>query len=91
MQAISFSEARVHLAQTLHQVEQSHRPLFISRCGKTTAVLMSIETYYQITGTQADFSERLAVWRQTHQAELEDGTDDFQPTRAIESGCDFVW
>jgi prevent-host-death family protein len=90
MQAIPFSEARAHLAETLQNIEGGGNPVFISRRGKAAAVLMSIATYQQITSVEQGFSERLAAWRQTHIEELA-VEDDFSSLRQTEAGRDFLW
>jgi prevent-host-death family protein len=90
MQAIPFSEARAHLAETLQHIESGGSPVFISRRGKAAAVLMSVATYQQISGVEQGFSERLAAWRQIHIKELA-VEDEFSSLRQTEAGRDFSW
>ena len=90
MQAIPFSEARAHLAETLQHIEGGGSPVFISRRGKAAAVLMSIASYQQMTGIEQGFNERLEAWRQTYIKELS-LEDEFSSLRQAEAGRDFSW
>jgi prevent-host-death family protein len=89
MQSIPFTEARAHLAETLRSVENSDRPLLISRRNQNVGVLMSIKQYEQLNHSPASFSERLTQWRETH-AQTEE-VDPFTDVRESDQGRDFSW
>jgi prevent-host-death family protein len=90
MQAIPFSEARAHLAETLQHIEEGGSPVCISRRGKAAAVLMSMASYQQMTRVEQGFNARLAAWRQTHITEHAID-DEFSSLRQIDTGRDFSW
>lgn len=90
MQAIPFTEARAHLADVLHRVEETREPLLISRRGQGAAVLMSLAQYQQLTGSPADFLERLAHWRADNELFTEE-EDPFANLRSQEEGRSFSW
>ena len=45
MDAISYTEARNHLAATLERVTRDHEPVIITRRGGESAVLLSLADY----------------------------------------------
>ncbi|MEQ1669021.1 MAG: type II toxin-antitoxin system Phd/YefM family antitoxin [Sulfuriferula sp.] len=90
MQTIPFSEARAHLAETLHQLETDQHPLLISRRGKAAAVLISPTQYQQLIGADHGFAARLAQWRINYAAVLPEA-DPFTQLRDATHGRDFSW
>jgi prevent-host-death family protein len=90
MQIIPFSEARAHLAETLHQLETDQHPLLISRRGKAAAVLISPAQYQQLIGADQGFAARLAQWRTDYASDLPE-VDPFTQLRDSTQGRDFSW
>lgn len=79
MQSIPFTDIRAHLADTLRELEGSNEPVFISRRGQPTAVLMSMAQYQRLTGPQEGFGAALRRWREAYAAEMAEVPDDFDP------------
>lgn len=90
MQTIPFSEARAHLADTLHQLEIQQSPLLISRRGKAAAVLISPAQYNQLIGAESGFIARLTQWRKNYSDDLPEA-DPFTELRDAVEGRDFSW
>jgi antitoxin YefM len=51
MDAISYSEARAKLATVMDMVCENHDPILITRQGRPTAVLISLEDYESLDAT----------------------------------------
>lgn len=51
MDAISYSEVRATLASAMDRVCEDHEPLIITRQGKPSAVLISLEDYESLDET----------------------------------------
>ena len=51
MQAISYTSARKHLAQTMKKVCDNHDPVIITRRSKEAVVMLSLEDYEALNET----------------------------------------
>ena len=51
MDAISYTVARQNLAKTMEKVCADHAPVIITRTGKTSVVMMSLEDYQALSET----------------------------------------
>jgi len=51
MDAISYSTARAHLAQTMDRVCEDHSTLIITRKGASSVVMLSLEDYQALAET----------------------------------------
>jgi len=51
MDAISYSHARATLAKAMDRVCEQHEPLLITRQGRQTVVLLSLEDYESLEAT----------------------------------------
>lgn len=51
MDAITFSSARANLARTMDKVCNDHEPIIITRNGRQSVVLMSLEEYESLEET----------------------------------------
>lgn len=93
MQSIPFSEARAHLAETLHRVEFGTEPILISRRGQATGVLMSVQQFRQLSAPSTSFSARLSQWRLEHLADVAQSGEEnpFEQVRDTDQGRDFTW
>jgi prevent-host-death family protein len=93
MHSIPFSEARAHLAETLHQLESGNEPVLISRRGQATGVLMSVQQFKQLSAPAACFTSRLTQWRTEHSSAITDGKDDnpFENTRDTGRDRETAW
>ncbi len=49
MYAVTYSDTRANLAEILERVCDSHEPLIVTRKGKQSVVLMSLEEYQILT------------------------------------------
>lgn len=56
----SISELRGHLSEHFERLQQTGRPLFVTKEGKTAAVVLSPATYDALMD-QAEFSENLLL------------------------------
>lgn len=92
MKTIPFSEARAHFAETLQSVQESRDPLLISRRGKGSAVLVSVDTWDALATPVAGFAEALTEWRALYLVELPQTTEDeFENLRDNTPGREFSW
>lgn len=51
MDAITYSAARAHLASTMDRVCDDHEPLIITRNGRQSVVMLSLEDYQALAET----------------------------------------
>ncbi len=51
MSAITYTEARANLANTIKRVCQDHNPIIITRKRENSVVMMSLEDYESLTET----------------------------------------
>lgn len=51
MDAISYSNARANLAQTMSRVCEDHEPMIITRNGQPSVVMLSLEDYKALEET----------------------------------------
>lgn len=51
MDTITSTKARAHLAKAMDRVCQSHEPLIITRSGKASVVMISLEDYQSLEET----------------------------------------
>ena len=51
MNAITYTEARANLANTIKRVCQDHNPIIITRKRENSVVMMSLEDYESLTET----------------------------------------
>jgi len=51
MDAISYSSARANLANTMDRVCEDHEPLIITRSGKPSVVMVSLDDYNSLDET----------------------------------------
>lgn len=51
MDAITYSAARAHLATTMDRVCDDHEPLIITRNGRQSVVMLSLEDYQALAET----------------------------------------
>lgn len=51
MDAITYSSARAHLAQTMNRVCEDHTPLIITRNSEQSVVMLSLEDYNALEET----------------------------------------
>ena len=58
------SEVRAQIAAVVEQVQETHRPVFLTQRGRSTAVLLDVETY-------EDMVEELELLRDVRTAEQE--------------------
>jgi prevent-host-death family protein len=66
MQTVSCVEASARFAEILNQLEVGQQPLFISQCGRASAVLIPIAKYEQLKCSDQGFAARLAQWRSNY-------------------------
>ena len=51
MDAITYTAARAHLAQTMHRVCDDHEPLIITRNGQQAVVMLSLDDFKALEET----------------------------------------
>ena len=51
MEAITYTEARNHLSETLERVAENHEPVIITRRGRQAVVMLSLEDYNALQET----------------------------------------
>ena len=51
MEAITYSRARAHLAETMQQVCDDHTPVIITRTNQNAVVMMSLDDYEALEET----------------------------------------
>ena len=87
----SIADARDHLTQLVHSVEQG-KPIEITRRGKRVAILLSAEDFDRLSAHQGSFGSSLAEFRQRWGIAMLDFNPDevFQDVRDTALGREVV-
>lgn len=86
----SIAEARDHLTSVVHEAEEGER-VELTRRGKPVAVLVSLDTYRQLSERRRSFWEAYEEFRQKHEGSEVDTADVFADLRDPSPGRDFSW
>ncbi len=86
IKSYSIAEAGDQFTALVKHVEQQRQPVFITRLGKTIAVILSAKDYDLLLSQQSqpDFWQSYQTWRQTWQVDKwEDSHDPFTNIRPL--------